>query len=139
VRRVLVPIDGSDASDDALATIELMGDHGELEVVLVGMVEASEETFGTDPVHRGQNLTLTRCLCSTASLYLTQMQSRLRAQGIRARWTLFFGKPPELWDMAQLEGAEVMVPDHGPRGPRCSRIRQPWCEALRDDCPLHSK
>ncbi len=139
MRRLVVPLDGSEASDDTLATIELMGGRGDLEVVLVGMMEAPEGVFGTDSVQRGRNLTLTRCLCSTASLYLTQMESRLRAQGIPARWTLFFGKPSELFEVAEMEGAEVMVPQHGPRGPRCSHVRQAWCEELGHGCPLHQQ
>ena len=133
-RRLLVPVDGSQASQDALATIEVMGDRPDLEVVLVAMVQPVEDVFGCDHVRRAQALLLTRCIETNVGKYLARVEARLRAQGIATRSLALFGTPSEeLWELARREDAEMLVPHRGPRGPQCLRPRPEWCDS---PCPL---
>ncbi|MDP3063854.1 MAG: universal stress protein, partial [Chloroflexota bacterium] len=129
-RRLLVPVDGSQASQAALATIEVMGDRPDLEVVLVAMVQPTEDVFGCDHVQRSQALLLTRCIETNVGKYLARVEARLRAQGIATRPMVLFGAPSqELWELARREDAEMLVPHRGPRGPQCSRPRPEWCDS----------
>jgi len=133
-RRLLVPLDGSQASQDALATIEVMGDRPDLEVVLVAMVQPVEDVFGCDHVGRGKNLLLMRCIENNVGKYLALVEGRLRAQGIATRSMALFGAPShDLWELARREDAEMLVPHRGPRGPQCLRPHPEWCDS---PCPL---
>ncbi len=133
-RRVIIPLDGTELAEGALAFIERWENKGDLDVLLISVWEADEAFLGGDPVSRTRVPQVLQCIASNLGSYLSKARERLQSQGIRAQCQLFPGEPSlDLKALAQREAADVIVTGPGGFvGPRCQTPLPRWCQG---PCP----
>ncbi|MBI2872922.1 MAG: universal stress protein [Chloroflexi bacterium] len=135
--RVMVPLDGSESAEGALACVEQLRDKQDLEVLLVAVWEANEGFQGGDPVGRALAPQVLDCITGNLASYLSGAGERLQRQGVHTSFKVFTGHPlRDLSAVASRERIDLIIT--GPRGlagPSCQYPPPRWCHG---PCPLPS-
>mgnify|MGYP001564700522 CR=1 FL=1 len=134
-RHVLIPLDGTPASEHALGLLEGQADKDTLEVVLVGVWEPSEAALGSDHVLRARATPVLSCVKANLESYLAGVERRLSNQGIKVESRCLFGDPQrEIPLLARQEGIDLILASPGGlSGPRCAPPPARWCHT---PCPI---
>ena len=135
-RRVMVPLDGTEAIESVAGFLGAWPDRQGLEVLLVAVWQPSESFLGGDPWQRTFAPRVLACVTDNLRSYTRSLEARLRAQGLLARSLFLPGHPPQhLTELAEQEAVDLILT--GPRGlagPQCQRQPRPrWCSG---PCPL---
>lgn len=135
-RRIMVPLNGTESAENALAFVEHLQDKRDLEVLLVSVWEADERFLGGDPVGRARVPLVLDCITRNLGSYLSEVEERLKRQGIHACSRVLPGQPSrDLLALAERENAEIVIGSGVLAGPRCQYPRPRWCHG---PCPLLS-
>ena len=128
--RVLVPLEGTQVSEEAIAAVERLARTGDVEVLLLCVWGPQGNQMGQDPVQRARIVDMMRCVETNLRHYLAEQEKRLIAQGIRARSTFLVGYPAEgIFTVARRENADlVLMGAREPSGPVCRGRMTPWCQ-----------
>ncbi len=117
IRRILVPLDGSDLAERALIPAERLAKAFDAEILLFRVQEFSSYT--PDGLIGSMSMvTLDDSLGAMVQEYLTQKTEKVQSQGLRVRWEKHFGTAAEgILDAAEKRSADLVVMStHGRSG-----------------------
>ena len=118
-RTIVVPLDGSDFGEQALATARVLADHYQAELVLASVVPYLDDIgLGESGVVPLWTITDQQTVRDHAAAYLKEVATRLAEGGLRVRTRWVDGPPAEMiTTIAQEENADLIVMStHGRSG-----------------------
>ena len=118
IRSVAVPLDGSDLAEAVLPHVEELAKLLSLEVVLLRVVRMVPWTYGTREGAPLDTTEIERSLEAEAETYLSTIEARMTAKGLRCRSKVMHGVP---WDKivafaGDSNGMMVAISTHGRSG-----------------------
>ncbi len=116
--RILVPLDGTESAEKIIPYVEALADKFISEVILLTAVNPMQETYvGLPEGVMDEYAWRIDSLRIDSSIYLRQLQDRLRARGVRAMAVLVDGLPAtSIADYAEQEDLSLIAMSAAKRG-----------------------